>query len=157
MSRSLGQNLRMSAPNYVRYQSPVPDRRGRRIGIFGLVNMLGHRGLLTAEEEHFRRTTNDWYDATYVNPSTVDPTIYDSDVNPRAAAWFDSTAVQLMEPIPGYLAILAAHNLPCERYTSTDPGRVIYRDPHQVVVVPREDDLTEEPSCIMWLPPKTAS
>ena len=61
---------------FVRYQSPVPDRRGRRIGVFGLVNMLGQRGYLSAEEEEFRRTTNAWYDATYTNPSTVDPTVY---------------------------------------------------------------------------------
>jgi hypothetical protein len=37
----------------------VPDRRGRRIG--------------------FRRTTNDWYDATYANPTTVDPTVYEDE------------------------------------------------------------------------------
>ena len=106
---------------YVRYQSPVPDRRGRRIGIFG--EHAGNRGWLTAEEEQFRRTTNAWYDATYVNPSSVDPAIYED--NPYAAAWFIPTAQYLLEPIPAYLKILAAHNLPCERYTSTSPGRVI--------------------------------
>jgi hypothetical protein len=56
-----------------------------------------------------------------------------------------------MEPIPGYLAILAAHNLPCERYTSSDPGRVVYQDPHQVVVVPHET--SEQATSSMWLPP----
>ncbi|HEY9333531.1 MAG TPA: hypothetical protein VIQ79_03915 [Kribbella sp.] len=96
----------------------MPDRRGRRIGVFGLVNMLGQRGYLSAEEEEFRRTTNAWYDATYTNPSTVDPTVYEA--NLRAAAWFRSSAAHLMEPLPGYLAILAAHNVPCERYESPE-------------------------------------
>lgn len=145
------ENLGMSVPNYVRFQSPVPDRRGRRIGIFELVNMLGHRKMLKADEEHFRRTTNAWYDATYVNPSSVDPTVYE--LNPLAAAWFDSTASHLMEPIPGYLAILAAHNLPCERYASSDPGRVLYKDSHQVVVVPHDSEVLEQPSSSLWLPP----
>ena len=135
---------------FVRYQSPVPDRRGRRIGVFGLVNMLGNRGFLTAAEEDFRRTTNAWYDATYTNPSTIDPTVYDA--NPLAAAWFRSTAVELFEPIPRYLAILAAHNLPCERYTSDDPGRVVYEDEHQVVVVPHAPE-QEEITTLMWLRP----
>ncbi|WP_405063143.1 hypothetical protein OG474_16335 [Kribbella sp. NBC_01505] len=138
---------------FVRYQSPVPDRRGRRIGIFGLVNMLGHRGLLTAEEENFRRTTNAWYDATYTNPSTVDPTVYED--NLLAASWFRTTATHLFEPIPQYLAVLAAHNLPCERYESPDPGRVLYEDTHQVVVVPHAPDPTE-PTTLMWLPPAAA-
>ncbi|TCC23216.1 hypothetical protein E0H50_34060 [Kribbella sindirgiensis] len=122
---------------FVRYQSPVPDRPGRRIGIFGLVNMLGNRGYLSAEEERFRRTTNDWYDATYTNPATVDPTVYAD--NPLAAAWFKPSAAHLMDPIPGYLAILATHNVPCERYESPTPGRVLYEDEHQVVVIPQED------------------
>jgi hypothetical protein len=142
----------MSRPTYVRYQSPVPDRRGRRIGIFGLVNMLGQRGLLTEDEEHFRRTTNAWYDATYVNPSDVDPSVYDFEVNPHAAAWFVSTAEHLLEPVPGYLEILAAHNLPCERYESADPGRVLYKDQHQVAVVPHET-AAQDPTTIMWFPP----
>lgn len=133
---------------FVRYQSPVPDRRGRRIGIFGLVNMLGNRGYLSAEEERFRRTTNDWYDATYTNPASVDPTVYED--NLLAAAWFKTSAAFLMEPIPGYLAILAAHNLPCERYESAAPGRVLYEDEHQVVVVPHEDHAF---TSMMWLRP----
>jgi hypothetical protein len=62
---------------YVRYQSPTPNSRGAFIGIFGLVNGLAHEGVLTAEEERFRRTNNAWYDAAYTDPSTVDPTIYD--------------------------------------------------------------------------------
>ncbi|GAA1575308.1 MULTISPECIES: hypothetical protein [Kribbella] len=133
-------------PTYVRYQSPVPDRRGRRIGIFGLVNMLANRGYLTADEERFRRTTNDWYDAAYTNPSSV----YED--NPHAAAWFKPTATHLLEPIPGYLKILTAHNLPCARYTATTPGRVLYEDEHQLVVVPPPDDTA--PTTIMWLRPK---
>jgi hypothetical protein len=143
----------MPAQPYVRFQSPFPDRLGRRIGIFGLVNMLGNRGLLTPEEEHFRRTTNAWYDATYVNPATVDPTVYDPTINPTAAAWFSPTAEHLLKPIPDYLAILAAHNLPCERYDSTNPGRIIYQDPHQVVVIPHQAEAPGEPTAVMWLPP----
>lgn len=115
--------------------------------------MLGKRGLLSAAEEHFRRTTNAWYDATYVNPTSVDPTVYDPDINPRATAWFVPTAEHLMEPIPRYLAILAAHNLPCERYTSSDPGRIIYEDPNQVVVIPNDNETPDQPTTTMWLPP----
>jgi hypothetical protein len=58
-----------------------------------------------------------------------------------------------MEPIPAYLAILTAHNLPCEWYVSSDPGRIIYEDPHQVVVVPHEPEPSDQLTIIMWLPP----
>ena len=123
-----------SSEVYIRYQSPTPDHRGRHIGIFGLVNQLGHRGLLTPEEEAFRRENNAWYDATYTNPSHVDPTVYAD--NLLAAAWFKPTATHLFDRIPGYLTILAAHAIPCTRHTSPDPGQILYEDPHQIVVIP---------------------
>lgn len=119
--------------------------------------MLGQRGLLTVDEERFRRTTNAWYDATYVNPASVDPGVYDPDVNPLAASWFAATAEFLLEPIPGYLAILAAHNVPCERYTSSDPGRIVYQDPHQVVVVPYASDVPGRATASLWMPPVPGS
>ncbi|WP_202878354.1 hypothetical protein [Kribbella jejuensis] len=113
--------------------------------------MLSNRGYLSGDEERFRRTTNAWYDATYINPSTVDPSIYAD--NPDAASWFKPTAHHLFEPIPGYLEILAAHNVPCRRYTSPSPGRVLYEDPHQLVVVPA--DQGDPVTTMLWLRPRT--
>ncbi|MEW1845305.1 hypothetical protein AB0392_45795 [Nonomuraea angiospora] len=46
-------------------------------------------------------------------------------------------ARHLMERVPGYLAILAAHGVECVRLESADPGKVIYEDDDQIVVVPR--------------------
>jgi hypothetical protein len=123
---------------YIRYQSPTPNARGAFTGIFGLVNGLAHGGLLTASEEKFRRTNNDWYDAAYTDPSTVDPTVYDRAINPLAASWFRTTVPDhLLAPLPGYLEILRNHQVPCVEVHSADPGRIIYSDEHQIVVVPR--------------------
>ena len=122
---------------YVRYQSPVPNSRGAFTGIFGLVNGLAHQGLLTDDEERFRRVSNDWYDAAYTDPSTVDPGVYDRAVNPLAASWFRVEAADwLLGPLPGYLEILHNHQVPCGQVHSDDPGRVVYSDEHQIVVVP---------------------
>jgi hypothetical protein len=120
---------------YIRHQSPDVDHRGRRVGIFGLVNTLSRDGLLTPEEEAFRRTNNDWYDAAYQDPSLVDAGIYRD--NLLAAAWFKPAAGRLFTRIPGYLAILEAHGVACRRFASADPGRVLYEDADQIVVVPR--------------------
>jgi hypothetical protein len=122
---------------YVRYQSPTPNARGAYTGVFGLVNSLARDGVLTADEERFRRTNNDWYDAAYTDPSTVDPTVYDRTINPLAAAWFLIGAADwLLGPLPGYLQILRDHGVPCVEVRSADPGRIIYSDDHQIVVVP---------------------
>ncbi|RFU87464.1 hypothetical protein DY218_06485 [Streptomyces triticagri] len=61
---------------------------------------------------------------------------FDQAVNPGAAAWFKPSATHLLERNPGYLDILAAHEVPCHQVHSPDPGRVVYEDEVQVVVVP---------------------
>jgi hypothetical protein len=111
--------------------------RGIQPGIFMLVNVLGKAGRLTEEQEAFRRAGNDWYDATYTDPMKVDPTVYDRQVNPGAAAWFKAEATHLLDRVTGYLTILDDHGVEWRRMESDDPGRVIYEDADQVVVVPR--------------------
>ncbi|MET7637682.1 hypothetical protein [Streptomyces sp. NPDC005438] len=122
--------------HYVRFESPHRNERGHFTGVFGLVNTLAREGKLTQRQERFRRTHNSWYDAAYADPSTIDPRVYDHRINPGAAAWFRSSAGHLLERVSGYLDILAAHGVACRRVCSTDPGRVVYEDDVQVVVVP---------------------
>ncbi|WP_370154791.1 hypothetical protein [Streptacidiphilus sp. EB129] len=103
--------------------------------MFALTNGLAHRGQLTAEQEQFRRSNNDWFDANFTNPADIDPTVYDHELNPGATAWFKVSAQHLIERVDGYRQILTAHGIECVETRSPDPGRVIYEDDHQVVVV----------------------
>ena len=121
---------------YLRFQSPHRNDRGRFTGVFGLVNNLAREGRLSEEQEAFRRLNNKWYDAAYTDPSTIDATVYDDEVNPGAAAWFKPSATHLLARVPGYLEILAAHGVDCQVLRSTDPGQVVYEDDVQIVVVP---------------------
>ncbi|GAB2783187.1 hypothetical protein KDA82_23500 [Streptomyces daliensis] len=122
---------------YVRFQG-TSKAAGRRSfpGVFALVNTLAREGRLTPEQERFRRVNNDWYDASFTNPAHVDPTVYDPDVNPGATAWFKVTSTELIARVDGYLEILAAHGVECVRVDSSSPGRIVYEDADQVVVVP---------------------
>ena len=121
---------------FVRFQALEVGQRGLHTGVFGLVNTLAKQGRLTEDEERFRRENNDWYDANYTNPSSIDPLVYDRDVHPGAVAWFKDSAVHLIERADGYLEILERHGVGCHRVESEAPGRVIYEDDDQVVVVP---------------------
>lgn len=123
----------MTTPRFVRFHSTAVNQRGTLTGVFGLVNGLSRDGKLTPNQEQFRRTSNDWYDANFTNPTQVDPTVYD---HPGARAWFKSTADELIGRVDGYLVILDAHGVGCEKVSSSDPGAIIYEDEHQVVVVP---------------------
>ncbi|WP_026214078.1 hypothetical protein [Nonomuraea coxensis] len=134
-------------PMYVRFQSPTPNSRGTHPGVFGLLNSLAGQGRLSDEEEAFRRENNAWYEANFTDPATVDATVYDRGINPGAAAWFKASAGHLIQRVPGYLAILAAHGVKCVRLESADPGRIIYEDEDQVVVVPHTIGQASSSSC----------
>ncbi|WP_311767103.1 hypothetical protein [Streptomyces rhizosphaericus] len=123
---------------YVRFQSPVRNERGHFSGVFGLVNGLAQNGKLSPEQERFRRANNDWYNAAYPDPSTVDPAVYDHELHPGAAAWFKPTSQDLIKRVDGYLEILAAHGIECRMIRSSNPGRIVYEDAYQIVVVPHE-------------------
>lgn len=125
---------------YVRFQSPELSERGIHVGVFGLVNVLGKRGRLSAEDEHWRRERNRWLDEAYTDPSTVDATVYDRDVNAGAVAWFRKhAAAHLVEATLEHCALLDRYEVAWQRVESDDPGRVVYEDEHQVVVVPHRE------------------
>lgn len=125
---------------FVRFQSATVSERGIHVGVFGLVNLLGKQGRLSAEDEQWRRERNRWFDDAYLDPSTVDPTVYDHAVNPEAVAWFKAApAAHLVAATLEHCAILDRYAVAWERVESDDPGRVVYEDEHQVVVVPRHE------------------
>ncbi|MFF1401178.1 hypothetical protein ACFVZD_46720 [Streptomyces sp. NPDC058287] len=132
----------MERATYVRFEGTVRHPRGHFPGIFVLANELAAQGKLTVDQYRFWRSNNDWYDANYTNPTSVDPEIYDRDVHPGAVAWFKVSAEHLIERVGGYRELLAAHGIECRRLESSSPGQVIYEDENQVVVVPVGDSGT---------------
>jgi hypothetical protein len=125
-------------PMYIRYQSPTPGKRGVHTGVFGLANLLGRAGELSPTEYRDWRAGNDWFNTAYPDPSDTDAAVYDEQLNPRATAWFKDSATHLLERIPRYVEILSAHGVPCVRVEAERPGRVIYEDDVQIVVVPHD-------------------
>ncbi|WP_223261585.1 hypothetical protein [Glutamicibacter arilaitensis] len=57
-------------------------------------------------------------------------------MNPGAAAWFKGTATHLLERVDPYLEMLKRHDVQVVRLISDDPGKIIYEDSVQIVVVP---------------------
>lgn len=126
----------MEAAGFVRFQATEANRHGNRVGIFALANGLARSGELSSEDYRWWRTANNWYDAAYPDPNSVDPGIYDDAVNPHAQAWFKSSADHLLARIPGYLDLLTRCGVPFEELHSLSPGRILYEDDVQVVVEP---------------------
>ncbi|WIB65776.1 hypothetical protein [Curtobacterium sp. MCBD17_040] len=123
-------------PQFVRYQSAVPNRHGRFPGVFALANGLRDDGLLTAEDQSWLLEANQKATEAYVDPSTVYAACYDSTVNPGARAWFVADATDLLAMTVPYLQLLDRYEVPWMQLTTRTPGRIVYQDAAQVVAVP---------------------
>ncbi|MFN3432509.1 MAG: hypothetical protein ACK46X_21505, partial [Candidatus Sericytochromatia bacterium] len=118
-----------SASGFVRFQTPEPHHRreGVFLGIFAMVNTLGRDGRLTAEQEDFRRTTNQWFNENLPLPTEGNPALY-SEAHLQSAAWFKRTAAEQLARIPGYLEILDEAGVGWHAIITDDPGPILYED-----------------------------
>ncbi|WP_207552236.1 hypothetical protein [Mycobacteroides abscessus] len=121
---------------YVRYESPVSNSRGENVGVFSIANDLAWSGRLSEIDWSWWRSNNDWLNAAYADPATVDATLFDKAKNPAVSCWFKSTANHLLDRVPGYLALLERHGIAWTVRRTSEPGRILYRDDVQVVVAP---------------------
>ena len=124
---------------FVRFHSPVANARGTYPGIFALANGLAEDGRLNEADARWLHRANARGEGAYADPSTTHPETYDRVANPGAAAWFRSSAISLLEYVRGYQELLARYEVDCVESRSNDPGRVIYSDDVQVVVVPHTE------------------
>jgi hypothetical protein len=120
--------------SYLRYESAVPNAQGRHLGIFALANGLARAGRLSDADWAWWRANNDWFDAAYRDPATVDPSLFDGSV--PVSCRFKSTARHLLGRVPGYLDLLDRYQVGWVELRSTAPGQIRYEDDVQVVVTP---------------------
>lgn len=121
---------------FVRFRSAVPNRHGSYPGIFGLANGLATDGRLTAADHAWWAATNAVGDTWYPDPSRTHPDCYDRTLNPGAAAWFRTSATELLALAEGYLQLLDRYDVPWHELRTDRPGRLVYEDDVQVVAVP---------------------
>lgn len=122
----------------IRYQAGVPNHRAIFPAVVGLAGVLALEGKLSDAKWATWRSGNDWFNAAYPDPAASNPDVYNSQVNPSAATWFKDTATHLLERVEPHLKFLERHGLEVVRLASDDPGRIIYEDTGQIVVVPHE-------------------
>lgn len=99
-----------------------------------MANGLARAGRLTEVDWAWWRANNDWFDAAYPDPATVDPTLFDGSI--PVSCWFKDTAVHLLERVPGYLALLDRYQVGWVERRSPAPGLIRYEDDVQIVVTP---------------------
>lgn len=121
---------------HLRSESARPNARGTHPGIFAPANGLARSGRLPPAEWDWWRANNDWFEAAYTDPATVDPTLFDRSLHPVVTCWFTETAGHLLAGVPGHLDLLDRHGVAWVERRSADPGPILYEDPVQILATP---------------------
>jgi hypothetical protein len=119
-----------------RFQSAVPNGRGRFPGVFAMTNGLLRAGLLSDADEEWVREENARGELAYTDPSSVVLDCYSPTTNSGARSWFRSEARELLAMTSGYTALLDRYGISWVELRTERPGRIVYEDEVQVVAVP---------------------
>lgn len=122
--------------HFVRFQSAVPNRRGRFPGVFALANGLRDTGRLTDTDRRWLAAANERAEGMYVDPSSVAPGCFDDVRHPGARSWFRTGAADLLTMSAEYLDLLDRYGVGWVELRTDRPGRTTYEDDVQIVAVP---------------------
>jgi hypothetical protein len=106
-----------------RFQSAVPNGRGRFPGVFAMTNGLLRAGLLSDADEEWVREENARGELAYTDPSSVVLDCYSPTTNPGARSWFRSEARELLAMTSGYTALLDRYGISWVELRTERPGR----------------------------------
>ena len=121
---------------YLRYQSAAPNRRGVYPGVFAMANGLATEKCLSPDDLSWWRAANQRATRLYIDPSTVVPDCYDTELNPGARSWYRESAHELLALTHSYLELLDRYGVRWTELRTSHPGRLTYEDDVQVVAVP---------------------
>ncbi|GAA1046963.1 hypothetical protein GCM10009567_12110 [Rothia amarae] len=117
---------------YLRFESCVPNSKGRFPGVYALANGLAHTGRLTETEYNQWKLTNACLDGAYTSPG-----IYKEMPDVGLTSWYiEDSAPHLLDSMSFYTDLLDRYRVPWREVRSSYPGEVVYRDDVQVVVQP---------------------
>ncbi len=117
---------------YLRFESCVPNSKGRFPGVYALANGLAHAGRLTETEYNLWKLTNACLDDAYTSPY-----IYKKLPDAGLTSWYiEGTAPHLLDSMSFYTELLDRYGIPWREVRSSNPGEIVYRDDVQVVIRP---------------------
>ena len=78
----------MLSTMFVRFEATTANLRGIRPGVFALANGLAHAGKVSADDYAWWRSSNDWMNAAYNDPTEIGGTLFDRSTHPCPECWF---------------------------------------------------------------------
>lgn len=125
----------MKTLTYIRFVISAKDSSSNeKQGFFMAMAELRDNNALYPWEADIDKVVYRWF-----NDNLLVPYVQSKDGKTHAISWFKSTAVEHIENMRKFAAILAAHDYTVEQLITTRPGKILYEDDYQIAAIPFSD------------------
>ena len=125
---------------YIRCETDIKLKTGiLGKGVFAAMGDLKRRGVMTNEETFWYQQVTTWFNESLQNPDCFELPV-DTSISNIAKSWFSPDALEFIDKTESVALLLQRYGIGVEKLTSNDPGKVIYKDINQVVVLPYENE-----------------
>lgn len=116
--------------SYIRFQTNIRCSDTRRwLGIFGAAGELRDDDKIEPWFAEPLNETLQWFNRNLAVPKA-------EQVNRRCLFWFDCDSSEVLGAVWDLVMVLQQHDVAVVSQKCADPGKIVYRDCHQVAAIP---------------------
>lgn len=128
----------MKTPLYIRFDTELKfNDSSCTKGIFAAMGEAKRKGSMNLAEHIWYINIASWFNRNLLNPSCFTEPICDS-VKFRAQSWFKCRYSEYLEKSVSVVQLLRKHGVNVNVTLTATPGKIIYEDELQVVVIPND-------------------
>ncbi len=121
---------------YTRFETAICFRGTQyRKGVFAAMGDLKRSQKMSAEEIAWYEYTANWFNTNLIYPTCFDPPVADS-IKFRAKSWFLISANDFISKSKEVASLLTKYGIAVTELRSDNPGKIVYQDVFQIVVLP---------------------
>ena len=116
--------------SYLRFQTNIRcENTGRWIGIFSAAGELRDDDRIEPWFAEPLRETLQWFNTNLKVPNA-------EQVKKRCLFWFDCNSPDVLGAVWDLVTVLRQHDIDVASTKCVDPGKIVYRDRHQIAAIP---------------------
>ncbi len=118
--------------SYIRFQTGLRCRStGRSLGIFFAAGQLQDEEQVKPYFDESLRATLNWFNKNLRAPRQ-------DEIPTQCLFWFDCSSPRVISTVWELVTLLRQHDVYVMYRRSTDPGKIVYRDAHQIAAIPNQ-------------------
>ncbi len=121
---------------YIRFESDILFEESQcKKGIFAAMGDLKRMNVMSEAELNWYECESHWFNKNLPNPACFTLPIAQT-ISKHAISWFSVDAIGFVGRTLCIVKLFEKYGISMNKLESNDPGKIIYKDEYQIVVIP---------------------